>query len=209
MTPRLSKLVLTSHITFSVGWLGAVAVFLALAITGLTNQDVQLARAAYLTMELIGWFVLIPLCFASLSTGIVQALGTKWGLFKHYWIVVKLFLTIAATIILLLHMQPISYLSGVAAEASFSNTQVRGLRIQLIADAGAAILLLLATTTISVYKPWGKIQFRIHDNKQNIELQSKKITSKKSWGFYLLIGPISLFIIIIIVHLFGGGMGRH
>ncbi len=45
MTPRLSKAVLTSHITFSVGWLGAVVVFLILAITGLTSQDIQTSRA--------------------------------------------------------------------------------------------------------------------------------------------------------------------
>ncbi len=128
MTFRLSKLVLTTHIMFSVGWLGAVAVFLAFAITGLTSQDTQLARAAYLAMELSGWFVIVPFCLASLFTGLIQALGTKWGLFKHYWIAVKLLLTIAATIILLLHMKPISYLAGIAASTSFSNTLLPGLR---------------------------------------------------------------------------------
>lgn len=209
LTPRLSKLVLTSHITFSVGWLGAVAVFLILAITGLTSQDIQLTRSAYFSMELSGWFVIVPFCLASLSTGIIQALGSKWGLFKHYWIVVKLFLTLVATILLLLHMQPISYLAGIAADASFSNTQESGLRIQLIADAGAGILLLLATTTISVYKPWGKLQFRLPDNNQPIEKQDKKTSAKKSWGFYILIGLISLVVLFIIVHLFGGGMNRH
>ncbi len=94
MTTRITKLVLTSHITFSVGWLGAVAVFLALAITGLTSQNIQLARSAYMAMEMSAWFVIVPFCLASLFTGLIQALGTKWGLFKHYWIVVKLFLTI-------------------------------------------------------------------------------------------------------------------
>jgi len=34
MTPRLRKFVLTAHVTLSVGWLGAVAGFLALAIAG-------------------------------------------------------------------------------------------------------------------------------------------------------------------------------
>jgi len=57
MTLCLRKFALTEHITFSVGWLGAVGVFLALAVAGLTSQDAQLVRAGYLTMDLTGWFV--------------------------------------------------------------------------------------------------------------------------------------------------------
>jgi hypothetical protein len=209
MAPRTIRIVLTSHITFSVGWLGAVAVFLALAITGLSSQNIQLARSAYVAMELSAWYVIVPSCLASLFTGLVQSLGTKWGLFKHYWIVVKLFLTIVATIFLLLHLQPISYLAGVAANTSLSNIQEPGLQIQLIAVSGAAILVLLAATTISIYKPWGKIKFAMGDINKEIFVQGNKATSKKSFGFYILIGLAILVLFFIIMHLFGGGMGSH
>ncbi len=208
MTPRLSKLALTSHITASVGWLGAVVVFLVLAITGVTSNNNQLVSAAYLAMELSAWYVIVPLCLASLLTGLIQSLGTKWGLFKHYWIIVKLFITMAATIFLLLHMQPISYLAGVAANTSFSNTQEFGLRIQIITQAGAAIIVLLAVTTISIYKPWGKTQLILSTpNKfNNIPVKG---SLKKSWGFYLGIGLVGVVVIFIIMHLLGGGMGNH
>ncbi len=209
MAPRTIRIVLTSHITFSVGWLGAVAVFLALAITGLSSQNIQLARSAYVAMELSAWYVIVPSCLASLFTGLVQSLGTKWGLFKHYWIVVKLFLTIVATIFLLLHLQPISYLAGVAANTSLTNIQEPGLQIQLIAVSGAAILVLLAATTISIYKPWGKIKFAMGDINKEIFVQGNKATSKKSFGFYILIGLAILVLFFIIMHLFGGGMGSH
>jgi hypothetical protein len=159
MTPRLRKFALTAHVTSSVGWLGAVAVFLVLSIAGLTSRNAQTVRAAYLATELITWFVIVPLSLASLITGIVQSLGTAWGLFRHYWVMVKLLLTILATIILLLHTQPISYLAGVAAEATLSNTDLRGLRIQLVADAGAALLVLLVATMLSVYKPRGRTPY--------------------------------------------------
>ena len=86
----------------------------------------------------------------------VQALGTPWGLLKHYWVLVKLVLTLGATLVLL-HMQPISYLAEVAAKTNLSATELRGLRIQLIADAAAALVVLLTSTAISVYKPWGRI----------------------------------------------------
>ena len=154
--------------------------------TGFTTHDNLLARAAYLAMELSAWFVIVPFCLASLFTGLVQALGTKRGLFKHYWIIVKLILTIAATILLLLHMQPISRMAGVAAGTTFANTELPGLRVQLIADAGAALLLLLATTTISVYKPWGKVSLALlRKQEQNAAVQAKGKITKKSGGFYV------------------------
>jgi len=205
MTPRLNKLVLTAHITFSVGWLGAVAVFIVLAVTGLTTMDIQLSRSVLLSMNLSAWFVIIPFCLTSLFTGLVQAFGTKWGLFKHYWIVVKLFLTVVMTILLLLHMQPIDYLAGVSTKASFSNAQYAGQLLDIITKAGATILVLIAITTLSIYKPWGKIQFRQNDKYQQTKMQDKK----KSLSFYMLIGIIILIVIFIIMHLFGDGMGRH
>ena len=77
--PRLRKFVLTVHVTSSVGWLGAVAVFLALSVVGLTSRDAQVVRGVYLAMESAGWAVLVPLSLASLLTGLVQSLGTKWA----------------------------------------------------------------------------------------------------------------------------------
>jgi hypothetical protein len=155
LTHLLHKFVLTAHVTSSVGWLGAVTVFLALAVTGLTSRDGQMVRASYLAMYVTAWFVLIPLCLASLLSGLAVSLGTEWGLFRHYWVLVKLLITILATIILLVHTQPIGVLAGVARETMVYSASVGRLQIQLVADAGAALLVLLVTTALSVYKPRG------------------------------------------------------
>ncbi len=155
MTPNLRKLVLTAHVASSVGWLGAVASFLALAVAGLISRDAQIVRATYLAMELTAWFVIVPLSFASPLTGIVQSLGTTWGLFRHYWVLIKFLMTIPCTVVLLLHMQPISFVGRAAAETTLSSGDLIRLRIQLVADAGAAVLVLLVATTLSVYKPRG------------------------------------------------------
>lgn len=159
LIPGVRKFALTAHVISSVGWLGAVASFLALAVAGLSSQDAQMVRAAYLAMGLTGWFVILPLSLASLLTGLIQSLGTTWGLFRHYWILVKFLMTILATIVLLVHMQPISHMAGVAAERTLSSAELRGLRIQLVADAGAALLVLLVATTLSVYKPRGMTRY--------------------------------------------------
>jgi len=154
MTPLVRKFVLTAHVTFAVGWLGAVTGFLTLAIAGLTSQDAQMVRSAYLAMELIARFVIVPLSFAPLLTGPVLSLGTPWDLFRHYWILVKFLITILSTIIMLVHMQPIIYLAGVATEATLSSADLR-LQIQMVVAASAALLALLAATTLGVYKPRG------------------------------------------------------
>jgi hypothetical protein len=81
MPPSLRKLLLTAHITFSVGWLGAVAAFLALAITGLTSQDAQMVRTAYSAMELTARFVIVPLALTSLLSGLIESLGPPGACF--------------------------------------------------------------------------------------------------------------------------------
>lgn len=155
MTRQLRKFALTAHVTSSVGWLGAVCAFLALALAGLTGQEDVTVRGAYLAMDLVTRFIIVPLCLASLATGLIQSLGTKWGLFRHYWVLIKLLITVFSTIILMVHMRPIAYLAAVAHETSFSSADHRELRIQIAADAGAAVLALLVTTILAVYKPRG------------------------------------------------------
>ena len=160
MPPRFRKLALTAHVAASVGWLGAVAAFLALAVVGLTSQDALLVRAAYLAMEPIGWYVLVPLALASLLTGLVQALGTAWGLVRHYWVLFKFLITVFATAVLLAYMQTLGYLGDLAAEATLAGGDLGGLRSPSPAvHAGAALLLLLVATTLSVYKPRGRTRF--------------------------------------------------
>lgn len=159
MTPALRKFGLTAHVSSSVGWFGSVGAFLALAVSGLTSQDAQLVRAVYLAMNLIGWSVIVPLSLASLVTGVVQSLGTPWGLFRHYWVVIKLLITVFATVLLLIHMQPVGHLARVVATTTLASGELAGLRIQLVADAGAALVALLVAATLSVYKPRGLTRY--------------------------------------------------
>ncbi len=160
MTPRVRKLALTAHVTFSVGWLGAVAGFLALAVAGLASEDAQLVRAAYLVMEPIGWFVLVPLAFASLLTGLVQSFGTTWGLLRHYWVLFKLLINLFATIVLLLYTQTLNSLADVAREATLSGDDIDAMRsASPLLHAAAAMLLLLVATTLAVYKPRGMTRY--------------------------------------------------
>lgn len=160
MTPNVRKFAFTAHVTFSVGWLGAVVAYLPLAIAGLTSRDAEMVRAAYLAMESIGWFVIVPLSLTALLTGLVQSLGTEWGLLRHYWVFVKFLLTIGAVTVLLLHMPTVSRMAaGVPAEMTFSNAHFGGERVQFVVHAVGGLLVLLTATVLSVYKPWGKTRY--------------------------------------------------
>ena len=218
MTPRIRKFALTAHIAFSIGWLGAVAGFLALAIAGLTSHDAQRVRAAYLAMELTAWFVIVPLAFASLLTGIVQALGTAWGLFRHYWVLAKLALTVFATMVLLLKMKLIGYVAGVAAGTTLSGADLRALRIQLVVHAAGGLLVLLAVTALSVFKPWGLTAYGRRKVLQadppsrlggNAALVREPVfTSAPLWMRVVGFHAIGLFVLFVILHL-SGGLGHH
>ena len=160
MPPRLRKLALTAHVTSSVGWLGAVAASLGLGVAALASQDAPLVRAAYLALEPIGWFVLVPLALASLLTGLVQSLGTTWGLLRHYWVLFKLLINVFASIVLLLYMQTLGYLAGVAAATTSSSADLGALRTpSVVIHAGLALLGLLVATALSVYKPRGMTRY--------------------------------------------------
>jgi hypothetical protein len=222
MTPRLRKLTLTAHVTFSAGWPGAVVAYLALAIGALTSHDAQMVRAAYLSMELIGWFVIVPFSLAALLTGLVQSLGTQWGLVRHYWILAKFLLTIGATIVLLQHMEAVSRMAAVAAQTTLSSADFSALRIQLVLHAAGSLLVLLAATTLSVYKPWGMTAYGQRKVSQadlrstpgsNVEARvkanRKSATSTPRWVCVVGIHAIGVVLLFVVLHLTGGGLGGH
>lgn len=171
MTPRLRKFALAAHITSSVGWIGAVAGYIALDVAAATSEDAQSLRAAYLAMELIAWYVIVPLALASLLTGLVMSLGTKWGLFRHYWVLISLLLTIIATVVLLVETQTISYFADIAADPTTSSDDLRALGSTLVHSAGGTVVLLVILV-LNVYKPRGMTRYgwcKQHEQRKVLE----------------------------------------
>ncbi|MGH7574014.1 MAG: DUF2269 domain-containing protein [Longimicrobiales bacterium] len=159
MTPRLRKFVLTIHLTSSVGWTGAVVTYLALGVSAASSRDAQTVRAAWIAMELTGWFVIVPLALAALVTGLVISLGTSWGLFRHYWVLITLVLTILSTVVLLLHMPTVSVLADVAREADGADFGRLG---GDLVHPGLGLAVLLVITVLNVYKPRGLTPYGWH-----------------------------------------------
>ena len=159
MPPRLRKFALTFHVTSSVGLLGAIGAFLALAVCGLASQNGQIVRAVYPAMPLIARFVVVPLAFASLLTGLIQSLGTQWGLFQHYWVLVKLLLTVFAAAVLLLKIELIDDAARLATEMPLPHADLREAGIQLAVHAAGGLLVLIVPAVLSIYKPPGMTRY--------------------------------------------------
>jgi hypothetical protein len=206
MTPPIRKLTLTTHVTASVGWIGALAVFFAHALAGLLSQDTQIVRGLSLAMGITAWFVILPLGLASFATGLVQALGTAWGLLRHYWILFKLLLTAVATIVLLLKLGPISYLATEAARTSFSSADLIGLRTSVMVHAAGGLLVLLTAATLAIYKPQGMTPYGLRKQPSS----PGKLVSTPRWVKIFGIVIVILFLVLGAMTLLGGhGPGAH
>jgi hypothetical protein len=165
MSPGLRKLALAAHLTLSVGWIGAVAAYLALDVSTATSQDVQVLRAAYLGMESIARYIIVPLAFASLVTGLVMSVGTMWGLLRHYWVLISLLLTMIATAVLLVETQVISSLADMAADPTTSSDELRAMGSTLVHSVGGTVVLLVVLV-LNVYKPQGMTRYGLRKQRE-------------------------------------------
>jgi hypothetical protein len=155
-SPRVHKLLLLCHVVSSVSWFGAAAAFAGLVFAALRTADAQDARAAVLSIEPIMRFAIVPLALASLLTGLIQSLASRWGLVRHYWVVYKLVLTLLATAILLVNTQTITGL--VQAARTAEGGDFGGLKRQMV-HASLGMLVLLVTTVLGAYKPKGVTRY--------------------------------------------------
>ncbi len=150
------KAALVAHVTASVGWTGAIVASLGLAIAALISDDRETVRSAYVALDLIGRYILVPFAFAALLGGIVQSFITKWGLLRHYWVIFKLGITIFATIVLLLYLRTLEFLAEVARDPALAGRSMEALRApSVVLHASAALVLLTVATVLAIYKPGG------------------------------------------------------
>jgi hypothetical protein len=158
MQPWLRKLVLSIHLIVSVGWIGAVAAYLALDLTTVASDDPGTLRAAYLGMDRIVETVIVPLAIATLITGIIISLGTRWGLFRHYWVVISLLLTVLATVVLFSETRTINTLAGIAGDPGTTPEELANLDSTLVHSIGGLIVLTVILI-LNIYKPRGLTRY--------------------------------------------------
>lgn len=152
MSRRTRKALLAVHMSVSVGWIGAVVAYLALAIAADTASDGQVIRGAWIGMELVILYAITPLAAAALVTGIVMAAATPWGILNHYWVVVSLGLTAFAFLVLVDHLAFVSSSADFARAVSDDRVQAMG---SDIGHPAIGLGILVTVFLLNMYKPRG------------------------------------------------------
>lgn len=156
VAPRLRRFLLAVHLACSIGWIGAVCAYLALAFSVPATEDPEIVRAAWIGMELVGWYAVVPLAVGALLTGVLMGAVTKWGLLRHYWVVISLLGTTLLTAVLVLHMPDVSAQADVARVAADQHLLSMGSDIP---HAVIGLVLLLGILVLNLYKPKGLTRY--------------------------------------------------
>ena len=82
----------------------------------------------------------------------------KWGLFRHYLVLISFVMTIFAIAVLMVETQAISYLAAMAADPTTSAADLRRLGNTLVHSVGAAVVLVLILV-LNLYKPRGLTRY--------------------------------------------------
>ena len=151
---RARQWLLFVHVVVSLGWMGGGAANVVLAVTAVVTSSAEVQRVCYYLINRIDFALVIPLAFSALASGVVISLATKWGLFRYWWVIAKLTLTVGVIVFS-------TFGVGVWVEESILAT-VAGdpdnpAALPLIYGAGANIVAFLFMTWASIVKPWGKV----------------------------------------------------
>jgi hypothetical protein len=225
MKYRGSRLTLTAHMIFATGWLGAVLAYVALAIAGFTSSEPSLVRAAYQAMQLLGWCVIVPTSLLALASGMLKSFDTRWGVLQHWWVIAKGVLTVGGIVVLLQHMQAVTRVADAAVAATFSTTELRFERLQLVLHPIGGLFVLVVATVLSIYKPWGLTPYGRRFGQSSLTGQAARIyapavteigvashsSQRKAFGWQRVLGihAIGVAVLVLVFHIAGGGLRHH
>lgn len=159
------RVLLISHIAVSVGWLGADVVMGILAVAGLTTDEPTLALSIFRAAGVFVPLVVLPLSLLALLTGVLLALGTKWGLLRYWWVLVKLAITVILSVLVLVLLRPsVADLADDAAAAqrdgSLLTVAASADPTALLVPATVSVVALTVAVILSVAKPSGRTRVR-------------------------------------------------
>lgn len=160
LTPRARKWILVLHVVSAVGWLGINFADFALAVTGLTTTDPALQHAMLRALVVVGDTLLIPISLLALTTGLVLALGTQWGLLRYRWVVVKLILTSIAVLLIPFALLPeLNNMNDLASALPADELLDTSEHVWGVLSAAVVSTSMYVTNVImSVIKPGGRTQ---------------------------------------------------
>jgi uncharacterized membrane protein len=145
------RTVLVVHVTASASWLGLTLGLLALGTTAATTGSAVTVEASVRAMRLFADWLLLPVAFLTLLSGLVLSLGTPWGLARHRWVYTKFWLTLATTTATVFALRPGVNSAVTAVAAGGALPDAGDVLFGPVVSLSAYVFM----TVISVLKPWG------------------------------------------------------
>ena len=212
---RPSRFTLTAHVVLSVGWLGSVLAYLALAVTGMASAGPDVVRGTYRAMLLIGWWVIVPCSGLALLSGLLKSIDTRWGLARHWWVVAKVVLSLVGMAVLVRHMRAVAVMADLAAARSLGPSDFHMERLQLVIHPAGGLALLVVVTALSIYKPWGLTPYG--ERAGLIQPPAPRVVpaprvhggAPLPWPRIIGAHAIGLLAVLVILHIAGGGLRHH
>ncbi len=164
LTPTWRKTILVLHIAGGVGWMGLDTGLLILAATGLTTGSARTAAACYTAIGLLVPPAVLTLSLTMLATGLMLGAGTKWGLLRYWWVLVKLALGLVLTALVFFALLPLTSAlpEAVVSAGDGGGAAVRealgAVPVQLMFPPVVSFLTLGFALALSVFKPWGRFK---------------------------------------------------
>jgi hypothetical protein len=145
---RTRLAVVTAHVLASVGWFGIAGTVAFFGYAAAATGDGALRDALHTAMR-AAIALSMPAGLLTAATGIVLSLGTRWGLIRYWWVILKQVITAAVIVTDPLVLLPAisDSLGGASPTAPFG-------------PMTAHVVMLAAATVLSTVKPFGRRRAR-------------------------------------------------
>jgi hypothetical protein len=147
------RLLLTLHILATVGVFGADLVLVMLGFSAVFGAD---PSTVYPAAHLVASTLVAPLALISLASGVALARLSGWGLFRYWWVTLKLAITLVLTVVVLTVLVP--RLGAAAAMAAAHGSFDVAERVPLALAPALATLFLVVNVALAVYRPGWRVR---------------------------------------------------
>ena len=153
LRPLTRKITLICHSLSAVGLLGAISTFLVMAVAAFTSVSDAVRGGYHPAMVLVTLAIIVPFALVANLSGLLLALATPWGLFRHHWVSIKFWVTLFATAVLLLKLRLIMRVADCYGGQSCLLENPHHSELELVVHAAAGLLVLLVPLSLSILKP--------------------------------------------------------
>lgn len=158
LSPAWRKGITVLHAISGIGWMGVDIALLVLLYTARTSDDTALVVSGFNAIRIIVPVAVPPLSLIILITGLLLGLGSSWGLFRYWWVLVKLCLSLIMTVLVFTSLVPgvnqLATLDLSAVSADAVRASLGDLPTQMLFPPVVSFLMLGIATILSIYKPW-------------------------------------------------------